>query len=403
MQNKPLHSRRIALLNIRHSLTRTVGLVLLVAALSFVFFGGAILVGGLRNGLQNMKARLGADIMIVPVENNTDMEAILLKGEPSCFYFKKTLEDKVRNLEGVKLCTSQFFLTSLDAECCDTRVQLIGFEPETDFSVQPWIARVYDKELLDGAVIIGSDIHTKEGEKLKLFDMEYEIAARLDATGTGLDQAVYANFATIRQMYAAAYEKGQRFLEEADPDNSISAILVRAEDGYDRKELIRSIRKELGGVQVVESQNMISKTAENMEQIATFLYLLAGMFVGLAVVTLCLVFTLTANGRKKEFAILRSLGATRKTLSGILLWESVLIGIAGGALGALSAAIVVFPFHVYIGDRLGMPYLLPGVGAILTVLVLDMGVSALIAPLSACVAAVRISHAETYLTFEEGS
>ena len=402
MENKPLKIKQIALLNVKNSLTRTVGLVLLVAALSFVLFGGAILTFSLQNGLRNMKDRLGADIMIVPVENNTDLEAILLKGEPSCFYFKKTLEQKVANLEGVELCTSQFFLTSLDAECCDARVQLIGFDPETDFSVQPWISKVYDKDLAEGAVIIGSDISPELSGKLKLFDTEYEIAAKLDPTGTGLDQAVYATMDTIKLMYAAAKEKGQRFLDEADPDTAISTILVRAEEGYDRKKLIRAIRKELGGVQVVESQNMISGTADNMKQIAAFLYLFAGSFVGLAIVTLCLVFTMTANGRKKEFAILRTLGATRKTLAGIILWESVLIGIAGGVVGTAAAALVVLPFHVYIGDRLGMPYLLPSVGSIVLLFLFTLAVSILTGPLSATISAIRISHAETYLTMREG-
>lgn len=402
MKNRKLYTIQIALLNVKHSLTRTVGLVLLTAALSFVFFGGAILTFSLQNGLQNMKDRLGADIMIVPVENNADMEAILLKGEPSCFYFKKSLEQKVEILEGVELCTSQFFLTSLDAECCDTRVQLIGFDPETDFSVQPWISKVYDQELEGGAVIIGNDIHVESGERLKLFDTEYEIAAQLDATGTGLDQAVYATMDTIKLMYRAAYAKGQRFLDEADPDNSISTILIRVRDGYDSKTLIKNIRRELGGVQVVESQSMISGTAENMEHVAFFLYLFAGLFLLIAVIMLCLAFMVTANERKKEFAILRALGATRKKLAAIILWEAAYIGIAGGALGVVAAAAVVFPFHIYIGDRLGMPYLLPGSGTIAGAVLFTLAVSFLIGPLSAALSAVKISHAETYLTMREG-
>ena len=262
---------RIAILNLRHSLTRTVGLVFLTAILSFVLFGGSILMISLQNGLRTMKDRMGADIMIVPLENTGDMEAILLKGEPSCFYFKKTLEAKVRDLDGVEFCSSQFFLTSLDAECCDARVQLIGFDPATDFSIQPWIEKVFDKKLEDGAVIIGNDIRVENGKKIKLFGVEYEVAAKLDATGTGLDQAVYATTDTIKSMHAAAYEKGQRFLEQADPDDYISAILIRAKEDTDIKKLIKNIRKELGAVQVVESQSMIRGTADQIKQMATFL------------------------------------------------------------------------------------------------------------------------------------
>ena len=80
-------------------------------------------------------------------------------------------------------------------------------------------------------------------------------------------------------MYAQAKEKGQGFLEDADPEKSISTILVKTEEGADRTKIIRNIRKELGGVKIVESQNKISGTAANMKQISVFLYLFAGLFL----------------------------------------------------------------------------------------------------------------------------
>lgn len=402
MKNIRLSTFNIAFMNVKNSLTRAVGLILLMTILAFVLFGGAILSQSLSKGLRNMKDRLGADIMIVPVENEDDFEAVLLKGEPSCFYFSRSLEKKVASVDGVSQCTSQFFLTSLNADCCDARVQLIGFDPETDFSVQPWISKVYKGNLQDGAVIVGNDIHLEAGENIKLFGTEYEIAAKLDATGTGLDQAVYATIDTIMDMYADAEEKGQRFLEDADPQNSISTILVRTKEGVDRSKLIRNIRKELGGVKIVESQDMISGTAANMKSIAYFLYIFAGLFLISSVITLILVFSIVANERKKEFAILRTLGATRKKLAKIILTESVIISLTGGLLGSLTAALIIFPLHVYIGDKLGMPYLLPSIGVIILLFISNIILSALIGPLSAATSAIRISKAETYLTMREG-
>ncbi|SFB85158.1 ABC transporter permease [Butyrivibrio sp. YAB3001] len=402
MQNSRMGIPQIVLLNIKNSFARVLGLVILMALLSAVLFTGAVLSQSLNNGLRNMKDRLGADIMIVPVENEGDFEAVLLKGEPSCFYFGKSLEQKVAGIEGVELSSSQFFLTSLDAECCDARVQLIGFDPSTDFSVQPWISKVYDGDLTKGAVIIGNEINVESGENIKLFGTEYKVAAKLDATGTGLDQAVYATMDTINSMYLDAIDKGQRFLEDADPENSISTILVRADENYDRKKLIRAIRKELGGVKIIESQNMITGTAANMKSIASFMLIFASLFLITSVVTLFLVFSLMANERKKEFAILRTLGATRKKLAGIILSESVVISAAGGVIGAVIAMLIIFPFNVYIGDRLGMPYLLPSFWKILWILFIDLLVSTLIGPLSAALSAVKISKAETYLTMREG-
>lgn len=393
---------RIAILNLRHSLTRTVGLVFFTAILSFVLFGGSILMIGLQKGLRTMKDRMGADVMIVPLENTNDMEAILLKGEPSCFYFKKTLESKVKALEGVGLCSSQFFLTSLDAECCDARVQLIGFDPATDFSIQPWIAKVYDKKLENSAVIIGNDIRVENGKKIKLFGMEYEVAAKLDATGTGLDQAVYATTDTIKLMYAAAYEKGQRFLEEADPDESISAILIRVKEDTDLKKLIKNIRKELGAVQVVESQSMIRGTAEQIQQMAAFLFIFGGLLLVISVITICLVYHLTLNERKKEFSVLRTLGVARKKLAGILLREAAVIGAVGGMSGIVVASLIVFPFHIYLGDRLDMPYLLPSIAVIGIVGLMTFFATLVMGTLSASMTAYKISKSEVYLTMREG-
>ena len=70
--------------------------------------------------------------------------------------------------------------------------------------------------------------------------------------------------------------------------------------------------------------------------------------------------------------------------------------------GILIASLIIFPLNVYIGDNLGIPYLLPSVIRIILILVLDLFVSTLIGPLSASLSAVRISKAETYLTIREG-
>ncbi len=401
--NKHLSSTfGIAYINVRNNLKRSIWLIILTGILSFVLFGGTILIQSLGNGLSNMKERLGADIMIVPVENESDFEAVLLKGEPSCFYFGRSLEQKVSGLEGVGSCTSQFYLTSLDAECCDTRVQIIGFDPETDFSVKPWISKVYDGELEEGAVVIGNDIHLENSDSIKLFGTEYKVAAKLDATGTGLDQVVYASTETIRGMYEAALLKGQRFLDDVDPDKSISTILIKAKEGTDRAGLIRNIRRELGGVKIIESQSMISGTAANMKEIAILLYVFAGLFLLTTIGVLVVVFSIIAGERKKEFAVLRTLGATKKKLARIVLSESVIISSIGGILGIIAAAAIVFPFQVYIGDKLGMPYLLPSPLILFLIFVAVLLTSFLIGPLTAASSAVKISRAETYITMREG-
>ncbi len=402
MKQFDLYMIKIAILNLKHSLTRTVGLVFFTAVLSFVIFGGGILMISLQNGLNTMKDRMGADIMIVPLENTADIEAILLKGEPSCFYFKKTLVEKASSVDGVELCSAQFFLTSLNAECCDAKVQLIGFDPETDFSVQPWIAKVYDRELENGAVIIGSDINAESGSTIKIYGREYPVAAQLEATGTGLDQAVFATTDTILIMYDDAYEKGQRFMDEADPTEYVSSILIRVKEGYDASQVVKDLRKELGAVQIVESQSMVKNIGKNMQQMSVFLLIFGILFIFASVVTISIINALTANERKKELSILRTLGTTRKRLALMILYEAAIIGGLGGIAGIVFSSLIVFPFHNYIGDKMSMPYLMPNIGVIGILFLITIFATILIGIISASFAAIKISASDVYLTLREG-
>lgn len=402
MKQKNLSVHRLAWLNIRRKALRTGSLMIIVAVLSFVMFGGTILSISLENGLKSMKSRLGADLIVVPLEYDKGMEAILLKGEPSCFYFNRSVEEKISHLDGISQITSQFFLTSLSAGCCDLPIQLIAFDPETDFTVQPWIAQVYDKEISEGDVIIGSDINVYNNSYIKLYDENYKIAAKMEKTGTGLDQTVFTNMKTMEKLFEGAKKAGLNFLEDVSPEYSISSVLIKAEEGYDRKTLIRDIRRELGGVQIIETQSMITDIADKLENFAAVIKIFAAMFFSITFITLFFMFSIIANERKKEFAVLRTIGATRVKLTSTFLLESLYISSTGGIIGILSSVIVVLSFHIYIRDRLGLPYIQPDAYIIAAILIVTFFAVSSIGPLASAYSAVKISQQETYLTLREG-
>ena len=402
MKSKPLTTNRLALFNLKRKPLRTAGLIILVSLLTFVLFGGSVLSLSLKNGLDSVKNRLGADLMIVPVGYDESTEGILLKGEPSYFYFEKSVETDINTIEGVEQTTAQFFLTSTNQDCCDIPVQFIGFDPDTDFSIIPWISDVYDGNVNDGDLIIGSDIELKDNsQKLEFFGKEYNVAARLDETGTGLDQAVYANMNTLFDLFEAAKSKGLGFTSDIDPENSISTVLVKIKDGYDTDTVTRNIRSGMDGVQVIKTKSMTVDIAENLDGFVFFIYVFAAMLLILTFITLSVVFSVTVNERKREFGIIRAVGASRMTSAFIILKESLFISVFGGVAGVGLASIVVFPFSTYIGDSLSLPYLQPEIGIIAVIAVICLFVAFVSGPLSAVYSAVKISKAETYLTMKE--
>lgn len=402
MNNKPLTTGRLAISNLRRKPLRTAGLITIVALVAFVLFAGGILSTSMRNGLESMRARLGADLMVVPLGYDEGVEGIILKGEPTYFYFDKYVEQDLEKVEGVKSVSAQFFLTSLNQDCCSIPVQFIGFDPETDFSIQPWISEVYSEEVKDGELIIGSDIKADENNKLKFFGEEYSVAAKLEKTGTGLDQAVYANMNTIDLLFEGAKASGLAFIDDIDPDTSVSNVLIRLEDGYELEEVTHNIRSTYDGLQVIKTKSMVTGIADDLGGIISFLYVFAGLFLAVALIMLLIVFSVTANERKKEFATLRALGASGRKLSAIVLSEALLICGAGGLIGTVSAAGTVLSFSTYIGDRLGLPYLQPDLPAILAIAAVTLLVSLGLGPVGASYTVSRLNRREVYLTMREG-
>ena len=396
-----LTSGRLALLNLRQRAYRTAGLGLIVALLAFVLFGGSILTISLNNGLSSLNARFGADLVVVPLGYDGDMEAILLKGEPSYFYLDASVVDDLREIKGVEAVSSQFYLTSTGAACCDLPVQIIGIDPETDFTVTPWIDHIYDT-LSDGALIIGSDVQAQSDGTIRFYGHKYRIAATLDETGTGMDQSIFANRNTVLDLMEAAKEQGYNFSDSSDPERLVSSIFIKTAEGYDAETVTHNIRVAIDGLQVIKTKSMVTGIAESIQSIVSIVYVFIAVFLALSIVIQTTVFTVTANERKREFAVLRTLGATRKKLAGILLEEALYISTAGGVLGVALAAGVVFPFSVYIGDRLGLPYVVPSTPTVLVVLAVSLFITILLGPLSAAYAAAKISRADTYRILREG-
>ena len=130
-----------SLKNIKRKPFRSFMMMLLVVILSFVLFMGAYIVMGLRNGLSSYQLRLGADIIVTPSSANGhgNVDDILLQGISGNYYISAKDIEKIKNTPGIAEMTTQFFLTSAKASCCSTRIQIIGFDPKTDFSIIPWM------------------------------------------------------------------------------------------------------------------------------------------------------------------------------------------------------------------------------------------------------------------------
>ncbi|MBR1390712.1 MAG: ABC transporter permease [Lachnospiraceae bacterium] len=389
----------ISFKNFTRKPARTAALCLLSVFLSFSVLGGSLVVLALKGGLESLETRLGADIMVVPYEASTkaELSGMVLQGNPGYFYMDRSVLEKLQDMDGVKQVSEQFYLASASASCCSMAVQIIGYNPETDFTINPWIEKSYKGTLGEGEILVGNDLNLFPGDCVMFYGTPCTVAAKLDKTGTYLDTSVYTGEETIKTLIGAAKEKKIYDFGEVDPDRIVSCVLINVEDGYSVEEVRNDIKLHVRKVEAVQTQDMITDVSGQLTGTSDFVMVLIGVLWILALPILGTAFVMIANERKKEFAILRVAGASRKILAAIMMKEALLINVLGSLIGAVLAVALTVLFGSLLESSLGLPFLLPGAGKMVAISIAAVAVSVLAGTLSAVIAAWRISRIDTAL------
>ena len=391
--------KSISFKNFTRKPARTAALCLLSIFLSFSVLGGSLVVLALKNGLESLETRLGADIMVVPYEASTkaELSGMVLQGNPGYFYMDRSVLEKLQDMDGVKEVSEQFYLASASASCCSMAVQIIGYNPETDFTINPWIQKSYKGTLRQGEILVGNDLNLFPGDSVMFYGTPCVVAAKLDKTGTYLDTSVYTGEETIKTLIGAAKEKKIYDFGQVDPDRIVSCVLINVEDGYSVEEVLNDIKLHVRRVEVVQTQDMITDVSGQLTGVSDFVMILIGVLWILALPILGIAFVMVANERKKEFAILRVAGASRKILASVMMKEALLINVLGSLIGGVLAVALTVLFGGLLESSLGLPFLLPGAGKMIAIAIAAMAASILAGTLSAVIAAWRISRIDTAL------
>ena len=387
---------------VRHS-GRTIGLAAIVALLTCAVYGGALVVSSLQSGLNSLEARLGADIVVAPAtaRSQYDLNEVLVEGIPRSFYMDKSYVANVAEREGVEIATPQYFLATMKAGCCAMPVQIIGFDPDTDFTVKPWIARTYGGELGMLDIIAGCNISGGVGDQIQFYGETCTIVAKLAETGTSMDNAVYGSGDTVKHLVEAAVDLGFSPLAHEDPQQVVSTIMVKVADGHSVEEVLGDIKLHVRGVSAVATRTMTSDVADSVAGMSGVIQVVFGVIGVLAVVVLVVAFLVVGRHRTREFAVLRVLGASKRMLSGIVVKEAAIISAAGAVVGVAIALVVVLSFNGALESALGLPFLLPD-AAIIALLALGAFILAMVAGCGASFAsAMRLSKVDPGQTLRE--
>ena len=379
---------------------RSLALIFISAFLALSAFGGTVMVMSLSNGINSLSARLGADIIVTPyaATSQVSYDSVIIQGKPGQFYMDSKYYEEIKTeIEGIDKITAQFYLASAKASCCSSRLQIIGFDPATDFSIQPWVEKSYSDKLGLYDAVVGSDVTPNTDMTVEIYGKTLHVQAVLDKTGTELDSALYVDIDTMKELIRAHNEKNPNQEKTIDPDNVVSSILIKVADGYDIDEVAGDINLHVRQVKAIRTQNMISGVSESLSGVSAAVSLLMVVVWILSAVILSIVFTMNINERKKEFAVLRVLGASRVKLAGLVFREAALYGFLGSLLGAGLTVLITALFTPAIENMIGLPFLLPPVPVMLIAGALTVVLTVAAGAVTAASSAVKISKIDTGL------
>ncbi len=118
----------------------------------------------------------------------------------------------------------------------------------------------------------------------------------------------------------------------------IDGIAVAAVDGVDQDELVANLQAAVpGGIEVISAEQGINET---QEEFGSFISIFGNILLGFALVTLFVsifiiynTFAILVSQRTKQMGLLRAIGASSKQVLGMVLLESLVVGIVASILG----------------------------------------------------------------------
>lgn len=223
----------------------------------------------------------------------------------------------------------------------DGKAIVFGGAPNLGFSVNPERPEFNSLSLLSGAwpkpgeVVI--DRRTARDKGFATGD-----TVRVQSRGPAREMRIsglveFGAVESIGGATLAGFELGTA-QELFGKTGKLDQILVSAKDGVSQQQLLDSIRPVLPQtVQVRSGEEQASKEADDISGflgfLRTFLLVFGGvaLFVGSFVIANAL--SITIAQRTREFATLRTLGATRRQLLGTVVLEALVTGIVASAAG----------------------------------------------------------------------
>jgi putative ABC transport system permease protein len=330
---------------IRNKPGRNIATVFCFAFIAANIFSGQFLIAGAEGGVDRGISRMGADQIVVPSQytvflrgSGTENTMAIVRAEPSTWRLKASVMDRIGKVKNVSGMSPQLYVSTLNLQDSSlTPVDIYGFDPATDFTIQPWLQKPLEKNLTSGEIIVGNEIPGAVSSRISMQGHTYTIAGKLDPTQSPIDRTV---FLRMEDAYNLANVEG--FLPPNEPRISpgdVNAILVRDSPGENPDTVETRIRRlfaspsESRVISVIGKHFSLDPVSQDIKAIPALLNSVSAFVVIIALPLIALIAAMVTNERQREIGLLKSMGAKRRIIFFLIVAESLVLAAIGGITG----------------------------------------------------------------------
>jgi putative ABC transport system permease protein len=260
----------VALQNLGRREARTLLLLAAVAICSGAVFTGVVLMRSIESSMAVGFTRLGADMLVVPAGALTNITAALLTAEPTDLTLDDSVLKRLEAIRGVQKAAPQLVFRT-DASGYrggGDSIDVIAFDPERDFTVQPWLQQHLNRPIRKGDVILGGRREDALGAELLLFGWPLTVYGKLGKTGVGThERALFMTFETLAAMRLTM----QQICGAKAPlePNKLSGALLQLAPGATTQQVRFAVLANFPNVKLVSGESMLTSIRQGLGHYST--------------------------------------------------------------------------------------------------------------------------------------
>jgi putative ABC transport system permease protein len=291
---------------------------------------------GLETEIRKQANVLGAHLVVTPRGWCAYEQISVLTGETLPEAIPNEDMEKIAGIKGLTAIPYLVQRTALENQ----PVPLIGILPAKMKQFKNWKIGL-GRYLLDEAnVVIGFGIakqfKMKLGDAISVRGQDFSISGILEEVGNRDDLAIYMDLSIAQKIYGVG--------------DNVSFISVQVDDINQIDKYILEIQN-VANVAVVSDKQLLKSVLAIVGTVGSALQMVAAVAILAAFFGIVNTMMTAIYERRREIGILQAVGAKKRTIFSLFLYESAIYGLLGGIVGVVIGFIFSYFAAPYIGQN----------------------------------------------------